>query len=341
LYKNPVLRASGWICYVYASRGGPLIFKSPPCASKAEALKAAEANAVDVSKRYAEERHPRDQGTFARVISDYRRSPEFKTLSASTRSEYHRWLDAMETILGALTGDQMAKKHGAQAARLWRDGLAKKSPRNADYAMTVLAAVCTWGRGAYMLGETAIPTRHIAKLYTAPEQTTWSDDDLNRAVTALPPHLTHAIKLALNTGLRRGDLTAVTWSAIDEAAGVIRWRPSKGRRKGRIVVIPLTAALRLTLAAIPKVAVQILTNSRGKPWTVSGLGHAMDDALEPLGIEGRLHGLRRAAATRLARQGFSSRQIARQLGWSEAEAEAMTAVYVDDEAALAAAGANE
>jgi hypothetical protein len=54
----------------------------------------------------------------------------------------------------------------------------------------------------------------------------------------------------------------------------------------------------------------------------------MTPPLTPLGITARLHGLRRLAATRLAQQGKSSRQ----LGWSEPEAEAMAAVYIDDEA---------
>ena len=47
-------------------------------------------------------------------------------------------------------------------------------------------------------------------------------------------------------------------------------------------------------------------------------------------LSGRLHGLRRSAATHLAQQGASSRRIAQVLGWSEGDAEAMAAIYITE-----------
>jgi integrase len=77
----------------------------------------------------------------------------------------------------------------------------------------------------------------------------------------------------------------------------------------------------------------ILTSARGTAWTVNGLAHAVRGALDAAGLDGTLHGLRRSAATHLARQGLSSRKLARILGWSEGDAEAMSTTYVDEEGA--------
>lgn len=332
LHKNTVRKAQGWTTYVYAWRGGPCIARTPFFEDKEAAKRAVLDMATVIASRWAELREGTGPGTFSRVLGEYSRSPEYNSLSKLSRVQYDRWIKRMDEALGALTVDQMGRRVAAEAARLWRDKLAESSVRNADYAMTVLSAICTWGRKTYRLPETATPTRYIGRLYSAPEQATWSQADIDKAMSKLPKTLTDAIALGLNTGLRRTDLAAITWSAIDEAAGVIRWRPSKGKRHGRVVVIPLTPELRATLARIERKGVQILMNSFGRPWTATGLGHAMKAALEPLGIDARLHGLRRAAATRLALQGRSSRQIARQLGWSESEAEAMAAIYVNDEA---------
>jgi integrase len=94
----------------------------------------------------------------------------------------------------------------------------------------------------------------------------------------------------------------------------------------------LTPALRAALRRCDRTALTVLTTSAGRPWTPDGLANSMALALKRLGIPHRLHGLRRSAALQLARQGLSSLQIARQLGWSESEAEAMSALYVDAEA---------
>lgn len=333
MHKNPVLRASGWIVYVYAYRGGPLIGKTQFFPTKEEALKDLARIAPEIARRYAEERDGVTPGTLQSVIRAYRKSPEFGGLSKAGKAEYHRYLDKIETTLGHLDGRQLSGRVGAQAARLMRDEIAKTSLRSADYCMTILSACVSWGRKAYMLPEGAKPTQYIEKLYSPPRKDTWTDADVNKAMTSLPRHLADVVAVALHTGLRRNDLRSLTWAAVDAKRNVIRWKTSKGAKHNRTVIIPLTAPLRATLERIPRTSFFVLTNTHGKQWSASGLGHALDDALTELGIEGRLHGLRRTAATRLAAQGLSSRQIARQLGWSEAEAEAMAAIYVDEEAA--------
>lgn len=69
---------------------------------------------------------------------------------------------------------------------------------------------------------------------------------------------------------------------------------------------------------------------RGGPQLARFGGATLEEA-QAAELAGTLHGLRRSAATHLAALGWSSRKIAQVMGWSETEAEAMTAIYIDDE----------
>jgi integrase len=272
------------------------------------------------------------KGTVARLVIEYRSSPEFAGLAPSTRNLYRAFLDRIGKRFGRMSLDEFNGKEGRAGIRAWRneDGV---TPRTADQVLTVIGAMATWARQADKAERDFYPTVDMPQRYVAPPQEAWSKEDVDRAMTGLPPHLSRVVALCLNTGLRRADLCALTWSAIDWDAGVIRWHTSKGRKKRRVAVIDLTEPLLMALKRCPRGdAVTVLTNSYGLPWKPTGLATSMDKALTRLGIEGRLHGLRRTAATHLAAQGMSSREIARRLGWSETEAEAMTATYVDEEA---------
>lgn len=215
--------------------------------------------------------------------------------------------------------------------------MAEESTRTADQIRCVVGALATWGRSNDFLPLDCKPTVDMKRLYCAPPQETWTRAEVALAAFSLPSHLSDIVLFTLYTGLRRADVCAATWAAVDENAGMMRVYTSKGRKRRAMARIKLTPPLRRLLNRIMRrgrSAVQILTTSHGKPWTPSGLQSSLSVALDDIGIDKRLHGLRRAAATHLASQGLSSRQIAQQLGWSEREAEAMAEVYVDEEAAL-------
>lgn len=322
--------------YWYAWRGGPQIWASAIADEDLDAI--AVAYDEEVNERAA-------RGTVARLVQDYRRSPEFLALAPSTRILYGDFLDRLADKAGALSIDEFNGKEGRERIRDWRGDV---SPRTADQVRAVIGALSTWARQNDQADRDFRPVADMPALYTAPPQHVWTRDDVGNAMTKLPPHLSNVVALALNTGLRRGDLCAVTWASVDRDAGLLKWYTGKGAKHRRQAMIPLTGALRMTLDRCkaftprprskkrpkpPPEAVTILTNVYGLPWKPTGLSSSMDKALADIGVTGTLHGLRRASATHLAAQGLTSRQIARQLGWSEAEAEAMSAIYVDEEAA--------
>ena len=326
--KNGVSRG---MVYWYVRRGGPQFWQGTLAEEAAQAAHIAQLFHEEIRLKPA-------HGSIARLIHEYRLSADFQQLARSTKDLYHLFLAQAENRLGHLSAEEYQSK-GRQIIRDWRAEVATKSPRSADQVKSVVGAFTSWARREDHLPAGCNPCADMAKLYTAPPKEAWTRSEIALAIFMLPGHLSDVVRFTLHTGLRREDLTKIPWTAIDEAAGVIRWHTSKGRKHRRMVLIRLTPALKATLRRIKMrghIDVgPILLNSYGRPWKATGLATSMAAALGALGITKRLHGLRRSAATHLAAEGLSSREIARQLGWSESEAEAMSAIYVDEEAALA------
>lgn len=332
-------RAGGrWAIYWYAWRGGPRIAVYDGATRKeAEAKEASEEASLALLRAYADARDTRPAiGLFGRVVCEYIASDDYKSLKWTTRATKRVWLDRISERFGHCT----LREIDMDAVAAWlKDVKAAHGARASDHAKSALSSVANWGAMAERPKELRLPrdfkpTENFRNAYRAPPQEAWRPEEIARIPSIRREEVRWALQLALQTGLRRTDLVQLPWNAIDPAGGVIRWVPSKGKRLGRRIVIPMTSGLRSTLALIPKRSTIILTNAHQRPWTVNGLAHAVNEALREVGIKKRLHGLRRSTATYWASEGWSSRQIALIMGWSEREAEAMSAIYIDDEQSL-------
>ena len=328
-------RAGGrWGIYWYAWRGkGAPVLGTYIAATQDEAEAMEAADAANIARRWADAKDTRPAiGQFGRVIVDYQQSSDWQSLKLSTRKLKGAFIDRMrerfcKSSVSEITMDAVSE---------WlRDMEAAHGKRGRDHAKSALSSVAAWARAPERSKETRLPatfepTKDFKNAYKAPPQDAWTAAELEK-LPEVRQGVRRILLLALNTGLRRGDLCRVAWTNVDWESGVIRLVTSKGERAGRRIVIPLTRPLRAVLQEIgPQSHGPILQHSKGKAWTVDGMGHAVSYELKRLGIGGRLHGLRRSAATHLAKQGQSSRAIARVLGWSEADAEAMAAIYITE-----------
>lgn len=138
------------------------------------------------------------------------------------------------------------------------------------------------------------------------------------AEDAPTPALRDLFLMALDSGLRRGELLALRWAEVDLEGGTVRvrcdasWKPKS--RRGRVV-------------GISDRAVAILR----RRLELGGAGPWQDEAGEPLfrpmsvsqawrrlarrhGIQARLHDLRHAHATDLLEKGAHIRELQTQLG---------------------------
>jgi enterobacteria phage integrase len=81
-------------------------------------------------------------------------------------------------------------------------------------------------------------------------------------------------------------------------------------KTGAQLTIPLHANLSAALRAWPRKHVVMLTTAFNKPFSDAGYGNMMDDAIAAAGLPDRcvLHGLRKAAARRLAEAGCTEKE---------------------------------
>lgn len=135
-----------------------------------------------------------------------------------------------------------------------------------------------------------------------------------------------AARLAALTGLRQSDLLKLSWSHIGANAIELRTGKSRGRKAA---LVPMTNEIRQLLNAIPRRSTVVLTNSKGKPWR--GFGSSWNDLMKESGLDKRglhFHDLRGTAATNFFRAGFTIREIAETLAWSEEKVERLIDRYV-------------
>lgn len=299
--------------YYYAWRGGPRLegrYGSP------EFL--ASYNAAVASRKAL------PQGQFRSVIAAYKESAEFnKKLSPRTKADYLKHLAKIEEKFGAMpivAFDEKFRTETRGNFKAWRDVLSKASVRQADYAWSILARVCSWGKDRGKLATN--PAEKGGRLYVA-ERTDkiWTGEDEARFLLKAPGHMRLPLLLALWTGQRQGDLLRLVWSAYDGKA--LRFMQGKTKKN---IMIPCGEVLRIALDAekARERSGFVLLTLEGKPWTADGFRSSWRKACAKAKVEGvTFHDLRGSAVTRLALAGCSVPEIAAITGHSLKDVEAI------------------
>ncbi len=124
--------------------------------------------------------------------------------------------------------------------------------------------------------------------------------------------------IALETGLRRGDLLRLRWGSVDLAEGWIRVTIEKTRREA---VVPISRACREALLECRRRAVLselVFVNAGGQPlsWTTVQRQFELAKKLAGITRRFRFHDLRHTFGSTLASQGVSLQVIAKALGHS-------------------------
>ena len=315
--------AQGLIWYVYAWRGGPCIHRVPgekPVIDMALIAKAQHARAPSSSKLE----------TLDDILDRYRKSPEFKGLADSTQRDYRLWLDRVSAKFGLAPIDAFEDQRMRPEIIDWRNTWADQ-PRSADKASVTMATVLGWAQGEGLISVNIAAgirqLHHVNKSDQVWETRHWdamqaSKDAAGRSLYT--DHLDRALRLASLTGLRLGDLVRLTWNDVGDKAIILTTRKRKGR-----AIIPILPDLRSLLDSIGRGEGEVLRNSRGKPWTESGLGSVFQKA-KPEGFDRTMHDLRGTYATWLAMRGLTDDEIARTIGWTARRISEIRARYVDE-----------
>jgi integrase len=240
--------------------------------------------------------------TMRALLRAFEASPEWTALAQATRAQYliylRPWLKVADAPPRSVTRrdilaarDAMARTRGVGAATAFG---------------RITSSLFGWAQDRGW-----VDFNPAARLRALPGGSlpAWSEQQIAAALDALPEDLRRVVLLALHTGQRRGDLCAMTWAAYDGAT--IRLRQAK---TGTALVLPVHPDLRRELEAwkAERTGIHVLHSPRTGAWTPPHLSREMKRALGAIGLPARLnvHGLRKAAARRLAEAGATTHEIA-------------------------------
>jgi integrase len=280
--------------YYYAWRGGPLLKGEPGTPEFIASYNEAVARKTTPV-----------EGVLLSLLQGYQASGEFRALAERTRRDYVVKLKLIELVFGDFPLAALADRRTRGVFMAWRDKLAQRSRRQADYSFAVLARILSWATDRGLIAVN--PCARGGRLYRGNRvDKIWTADDEAAFLARAPAHLRLPLLLALWTGQRQGDLLRLPWSAYDGTR--IRLRQSKtGTRLSFKVGAPLKAAL----DAEPKLSPVILVNAAGKPWREGTFRAAWYKVQADAGIVGiTFNDLRGTAVTRLALVGCTEAEIA-------------------------------
>jgi integrase len=246
------------------------------------------------------------EGVLLSVLKQYQEAQEFLKLADRTRFDYINKIKLIEKEFGDFPLRGLSDRRTRGIFKTWRDRLAQNSPRQADYAWTVLARILSWALDRGLVDTN--PCERGGRLYHGSRaENIWSADDEAAFLRSAPSHLHLPLMLALWTGQSQGDLLRLPWSAYDGTRLHFRRRSKTG---ARIPPIPVGTPLKTLLDATPRRSPVILVNSEGKPWTPDGFRVSWRKACARANIHGlTFHDLRGTAITRLAIMGCTEPEI--------------------------------
>jgi integrase len=249
-------------------------------------------------------------GSFRALGVSYFNSLGYRSLKASTQSIYR---NAIERLCETLDKDGL-KLGDKSAATLRRDHVVRlmaakaDKPEAANLLRKVLRGVMTH---AVEIGLRADdPTRDVKAIRVKNDgYHSWTDAEIeqfeNCHAVGSRPRL--ALALLLYTGQRRSDVVRMGRQHVDKN-GAIHVRQDK---TGAALAVPVHATLGAIIDATPSDHLTFLTTSFGKPFTSAGFGNWFRDRCNEAELPHcSAHGLRKAAARRLAEAGCSASQIA-------------------------------
>lgn len=247
-------------------------------------------------------------GTLGALLVEYYNSAEFRGLKDNTQANYKNILERLREDYGhnqvaALTRkmvnnllDEKAETPGAARNFL------KRLRRLLDFAVER-----DWR-------EDNPAARIKAPRTPAGGFRAWTDADIQKFEQHHPAgsRARLALLLLLYTGQRRSDV--VTMGRQHISSGKIHVVQVKGRgdRAKTRLAIPLHPALKVALDKLPKDNMTFLMTAYGKPMSAAGFTGWFVEQAKAAGLPDRSgpHGLRKAAARRLAEAGCSASEIA-------------------------------
>jgi len=162
------------------------------------------------------------------------------------------------------------------------------------------------------------------KKYREPNSTEriLTPDEMRRLIDAAGPELRPVLLIALNTGMRRGEILGLRWKAVDFVKGFILIEDSKS---GKARKVPMNGPVFHLLRGMSQEG-EFVFSGPGAQGHVMDIKTAFGGACRRAGIKGlRFHDLRHTAASRMIEAGVDLVTVSRILGHASIQ---MTMRYV-------------
>jgi integrase len=241
-------------------------------------------------------------GTMRALAVSYFASPEFRRLQPSTQSGYR----------GAI--ERLCLEHGNdRVAALRRDHVVAllaaraEKPEAANRLRKVLRGLMKHAIDLKLREDD--PTRDIKAIHVKSDgYHSWTEAEITQFENTHPigSRARLAFSLLLYTGQRRGDVIRMGRQHIRN--GLLHLKQQK---TGTVLTIPVHPALASIIADTPVEHMTFITTVYGRPFGMTGFGKWFRDKCDAAGLPHcTAHGLRKAAARRLAEAGCTEHEIA-------------------------------
>jgi integrase len=249
-------------------------------------------------------------GSFAALAASYLTSSAFLTMKPSTKGVYRNAIDRLRASKDK-DGNEIGTK---SAATLKREHVVKlmaaraEKPESANLLRKVLRAMMQHAVETGLRADD--PTRDVKAIRVKSDGFhSWTDAEIAKfeAHHGVGSRPRLALALLLYTGQRRSDVVTMGKQHVD-GNGAIHVRQIK---TGAALAIPVHADLKAIIDATPSEHLTFLTTQFGRPFTAAGFGNWFRDQCNDAGLPHcSAHGLRKAAARRLAEAGCTEHEIA-------------------------------
>ena len=246
------------------------------------------------------------ENSWGDLVASYRAAPEYRDLKPNTKAYYDRAL----LRLDGLRSCPLTEIRRRDLLEI-RDAIAATHRLAANQFVMVIGVALAFAVERHMIEYN--PLKDVRRLPGRTHQT-WTEPQVNYALAHFAEPYRRAVLLASHLGQRESDLVKMTWSDFDGAQIRVQQKKTKGEEDDRTLWIPCLDELVTELNAWKGNAAPsdtILQNTRGREWPVNSFAQIMSLRIaEHEALKGLVfHGIRKAAATRLADVGCTEHEI--------------------------------
>ena len=244
--------------------------------------------------------------TINALCVSYYKSPDFRALRPSTQVMRRNIIENFREPHGDKPVKGLGRAHLMQII-----GSKANTPHAANNLLKVLRVLLGYAVSIDMIDSN--PAIGVKKYRASGDGFhSWSEAEIAQFEQrhAIGTRARLAMSLLAFTAQRRGDVIRMGWQHMTKDAKGDEWLAVRQEKTDTALMIPVHPELAQVLASASRSQLTFLTTERGAPFTSAGFGNWFRDRCNEAGLpKCSAHGLRKAAATRLANAGCSSDQI--------------------------------